>query len=62
MTTPLRKKDSAELSTADIAEARLPETVAEGQPKPVQGVRAEDAAPSYTKRMETMDAAPFSRE
>jgi hypothetical protein len=59
MTTPLRNRDSAELSTAHIAEARQPETVAEGQPKPVQGVRVEDAPTSYTKRMETLDAPPL---
>jgi hypothetical protein len=59
MTTPLRKRDSAELSTADIAEARQPEAVAEGQPKPVQGVRVEDTPTGYTKRMETLEAAPL---
>ena len=58
MTNPLRKKDAEELTTADIAEARQPAEIAEGQPKPVQGVR-DDGPSNYAKKMETLEATPL---
>jgi hypothetical protein len=58
MTNPLRNKDAEELTTADIAEARQPTEISEGQPKPVQGVRT-DAPTSYATKMETLEATPL---